>query len=151
MSNERSVIIFKKEQANVKCIKNMNKELEKLLTTYDLDNFEENPDLGDIHPIHKKHCAASWQIQDVYGYLYTEQISRGKARELTSGIIEYYQREDKEVSIEIKEEHYTCGDGCCDMWEDYIYINGQRYFAENKEDLVEAFKDFLKKEGYKVE
>lgn len=41
-----------------------------------------------INPVHMKHAAASFIIQTIWGHVHNENMSTGKARELTSAVIE---------------------------------------------------------------
>jgi hypothetical protein len=41
-----------------------------------------------LHPIYDKHLPAAWIIQDIWGHVENENISLGKARELTTAVIE---------------------------------------------------------------
>jgi len=45
-----------------------------------------------LNPIYHKHLPACWVIQDVWGHVHNENISLGKARELTSAIIEEHNK-----------------------------------------------------------
>ncbi len=67
----------------------MSKTLEELNKEY---QYEISPTM-EIHPTHKKWISAAWEIQNVYGHLHNETISLGKARELTTAIIEKFSQQ----------------------------------------------------------
>lgn len=68
----------------------MGKTLEQLNNLYQYKEI-----IMPIHPIHKKWLEAAWEIQNVYGLLHNEQISIGKARELTTSIIEFHSVKER--------------------------------------------------------
>lgn len=46
-----------------------------------------------LNPIYEKHLPACWVIQDIWGHVMNENMSLGKARELTASVIEeHYHR-----------------------------------------------------------
>jgi hypothetical protein len=46
-----------------------------------------------LHPIYHKHLPASWIIEDIWGHVANENMSLGKARELTTAVIEEHFNE----------------------------------------------------------
>lgn len=44
----------------------------------------ENPDMNNLHPIHKRHVSVTWDMQEIWGHYSVDNISSGKARELSS-------------------------------------------------------------------
>ena len=53
-------------------------------------------------PAHVKHNQASWELQEVWGACWRDEISQGKARELSADIIERHsltRRFDKAVKV----------------------------------------------------
>ncbi len=45
-----------------------------------------------LHPVYVKHLPACWIIETIYGHVANENISLGKARELTASVIEQHLR-----------------------------------------------------------
>lgn len=63
------------------------------------------------------------------------------------------------VKIELRNWHYQCGDGCCDNYGTYLYLNGKQLEHpdpeqyDNKylgEDVPTALMAVLKELGYSV-
>ncbi len=63
---------------------------EELFEKYDFKESKEEflSRLNDLHPVYKRHLSAAWVIQSVWGHASMENISLGKAREMTASIIE---------------------------------------------------------------
>lgn len=67
--------------------------------TLDELNEEYGPKPDEDYPLegywktHLKHAQAAWIIQDIYAHLNSEEISLGKARELTSHVIEKHMKD----------------------------------------------------------
>lgn len=61
---------------------------------YGLDNnltaWELSQRKSKLNPIYEKHLPICWIIQDIYGHVANENISLGKARELTASVIEQH-------------------------------------------------------------
>ena len=58
----------------------------------------------------------------------------------------------KKVKIKLKDWHYQCGDGCCDMYGTEISVNGVECGNEYAGDSVEQSLKFVLNElGYEVE
>ena len=64
------------------------------------------------------------------------------------------------IKIKFEEWHYQCGDGCCDSYGTYLYLNGKKLEHPNPEihdngylgeDVQTALEAVLKELGYKVE
>lgn len=66
----------------------------ELYEKYGLDNdltTEKLIQRGSIlHPVYEKHLRACWIIETIYGHVANENISLGKARELTASVIEQH-------------------------------------------------------------
>jgi hypothetical protein len=70
----------------------MKKSLEDLNKIYGFA-YTEIVERGEkLHPIYLKHLKATWEIEAVYDLVHAEQISLGKARELTAAIIETFNQ-----------------------------------------------------------
>lgn len=41
-----------------------------------------------LHPVYEKHLPLCWEIQSIYGHVMNENMSLGKARQLTAFAIE---------------------------------------------------------------
>jgi len=64
------------------------------------------------------------------------------------------------VKIKLEEWQYQCGDGCCDNYGTYLYVNGKKLEHPNPEiydngylgqDVSTALEAVLKELGYEVE
>lgn len=62
-------------------------------TLDDLKNRRKNGQI--LHPIYDKHLPAAWIIQDIWGHVDNGNISLGKARELTTAVIESHINQTK--------------------------------------------------------
>lgn len=86
----------------------MKKSLEDLNRVYGFAYTEVVARGEKLHPIYLKHLKATWEIETVYDLVHSEQISLGKARELTSGVIEHFVKmpipTDEEIN-EIKKKY----------------------------------------------
>lgn len=61
-------------------------EIPEVVTKFAFD--VEHMDLNTLHPIYKRHLSACWDLQQVWGTYANANISSGKARELTSVVID---------------------------------------------------------------
>jgi len=57
----------------------------------------------------------------------------------------------EKLNIELKNWHYQCGDGCCDLYGTDIYLNGEKLDEQNADDSRNALKAVLEKLGYEVD
>lgn len=58
----------------------------------------------------------------------------------------------KRLSIELKEWHYQCGDGCCDMFGTEIVLNGKKCDNQYAGDDVRTALEFVLTElGFEVD
>mgnify|MGYP003421614269 FL=1 len=68
--------------------------VEELHEKYGLDNNITAEALiwrgSKLNPIYEKHLFACWIIETIYGHVANENISLGKARELTASVIEQH-------------------------------------------------------------
>jgi hypothetical protein len=64
------------------------------------------------------------------------------------------------LKITFEDWHSTCGDGCCDYYGTYLYLNGEKLEHPNSEvydnsyigmDTENSLEAVLKKLGYEVE
>jgi hypothetical protein len=69
-------------------MRNRAKTLDELNEKYGIKDLTIEDGKIELDPIYKKHIDKSWEIQNVYNLVGGEQISLGKARELTAAIIE---------------------------------------------------------------
>ena len=72
---------------------------------------------------------------------------------------EYHQEQLKPIDIELKSWHYSCGDGCCDMYGTEMWMNDEKLEHPDPnqhddgylgEDIESGLKAVLKKLGYEV-
>jgi hypothetical protein len=66
----------------------------------------------------------------------------------------------EKLKITFEDWHSTCGDGCCDNYGTYLYLNGEKLEHPNSEvydnsyigmDIENSLEAVLKKLGYEVE
>ncbi len=85
----------------------MKKSLEDLNKIYGFAYTEVVARGEKLHPIYLKHLKATWEIEAVYDLVHAEQISTGKARELTAAIIETFSDQSDLHKI-AKEKGMVC-------------------------------------------
>lgn len=56
----------------------------------------------------------------------------------------------QKLKINLEEFHYTCGDGCCDMWGTIVTVNGIE-LPNREDDPGFILKSVLEHLGYDVE
>lgn len=67
--------------------------------------------------------------------------------------------QEQPLKIELKEWHYQCSDGCCDLYGTKIFVNGEEVEHYDKDtsnqyigdDVQEALKSVLKHLGIECE
>ena len=59
--------------------------------------------------------------------------------------------DDKLLKIELVDWHHQCGDGCCDTYGTYIYLNGEKLEEQYADDSKNALVAVLEKLGYRVD
>lgn len=72
---------------------------------------------------------------------------------------EYHQEQLKAIDIKLKSWHYSCGDGCCDLYGTELWMNDEKLEHPNTEqhdsgylgeDIETGLKAVLMKLGYEV-
>lgn len=63
--------------------------------------FKKRLDKGEslLDPIYLKHLPAAWIIHNIYGHVHNENISLGKARELTTAVIEEHLKDKDLINL----------------------------------------------------
>ena len=65
-----------------------------------IDDITKRQEEGKVlNPIYEKHLPAAWIIQNIWGHAAMENISLGKARELTTAVIEEHINNLKQKSL----------------------------------------------------
>lgn len=69
--------------------------VDEILNKYDfVESYDESikriTSDSPLHPVYKKWLGATFDIQDIWGYVEVGLISLSKARELTASVIEQY-------------------------------------------------------------
>lgn len=58
------------------------------------------------------------------------------------------------IKVEYSNEHYQCGDGCCDEYSDHAYVtmpDGEKFEVDVTNGLSDMYDMVLAKLGYEVE